>query len=152
MTSEINCPNKQHTWNTCGHCDARRNSLARYVSEGIISTATPRPDADTLSHVVNGCFGCGGPEDARFTFTGIFYLLEEGDYEDSWLCQPCLRAILDALPDRKDIALLYRDLDHTDLLARNPELRKTYINGEMRRTGDYPAGFVLAETVTSIKQ
>ncbi len=40
--------------------------------------------------VVYGCFGCGGEEDPRITFTAI-YRDQEGKLQMHWLCQACLK-------------------------------------------------------------
>ncbi|MCY4580758.1 MAG: hypothetical protein OXD31_17160 [Chloroflexi bacterium] len=114
------------------------NTLAKMVERGEIATATPRPDADSLEHVVEGCFACGGPESAMHSFT-TYYRKDDGKLDGCWLCKPCTRLIFN-LNDPGEVLFT---LSTEDILARNPELRQAYIEGRITRTADYPAGFVL---------
>ena len=116
---------------------SRRHSLATLVAKGVLPIAEPRSDTDELNYVVRGCFACGGPEDARHSFTTL-YQADDGNLDDCWLCQPCVRLIFDTDPT------IIRDLRGDDILSRNPELRKAYVDGRIERTGDLPAGFVLS--------
>jgi hypothetical protein len=50
---------------------------------------------------------------------------------------------VNAFPDTNEVAMIYRDIDYADILARNPVLRQAYRDGKMQRTEDYPAGYVL---------
>ena len=116
------------------------NTLAKLVERGEIATATPRPDADGLQHVVEGCFACGGPESAMHSFT-TYYRKDDGKLDGCWFCKPCTRLIFE-MGDPGDVLLT---LSTDDILIRNPELRQAYLDGRITRTGDYPAGFVLKE-------
>lgn len=132
------CQEGKHTWiSACAHCHARQHSLARLVDEGVIPVAQPREDIDEIKYVVDGCFACGGPEDARHTFTA-YYRTSDCKSELSWLCKPCASVMVEY-----DInGMLLTDLSEQDILARNPELREAYAEGKIERTGDMPAGFI----------
>ena len=114
------------------------NTLAKLVERGEMETATPRPDADTLEYVVEGCFACGGPESAMHSFT-TYYRNDDGKLDGCWFCKPCTRLIF-TQDDPGDVLL---NLTTDDILVRSPELRQAYLDGRITRTGDYPAGFVL---------
>ena len=114
------------------------NTLAKLVERGEIATATRRPDADSLKHIVEGCFACGGPESAMHSFT-TYYRKDDGKLDGCWFCKPCIRIIFYEQGPTEIIVNLTTD----DILVRNTELRQAYLDGRITRTGDYPAGFVL---------
>ena len=118
----------------------RQHTLASLVAEGRIRVAETRPDADRLQHVVRGCFGCGGDEDARYSFT-TYYMKADGKPDGCWFCQPCIKTVFNSPATE----MVLMDLSEKDILVRNPDLREAYLAGRMQRTGDIPAGFVMSE-------
>ena len=98
----------------------------------------PRPDTHLLKYIVNGCLTCGEPEDARHSFTALYWD-EKGELDECWLCQPCIRLII----DQDEPALILRNLTTDDILVRVPDMREAYLLGNVCRTKDVPAGFVL---------
>lgn len=132
-----------HVWNDddkCGNCDADRYSLARLVQEGDVPIARPREDDIDPMYMVEGCFACGGPEDARRSFTAVC----KGEGDDGnlvWLCQPCIRLICEQEQPNRIVVCLKPE----DILVRAPALREAYLQGKVERTRDLPAGFVLAK-------
>ena len=111
-------------------------SLRSLVEGGRVSVVSELRDASLLQHVVRGCLACGGPEDARNSFTT--YFRNEGKLDGCWLCRLCTKLIFRAGADE-----ILLNLSERDILVRNPEMRKAYLAGKVVRTEDVPAGFVL---------
>ena len=114
--------------------------LRQLVGEGTVPLAEPRGDLEGVRSIVKGCLTCGGPEMTECSFTG-FYTDEDGEVRMTWFCRPCVKAMVDVDADGGLLLSVTAD----DIMARNPELRRAYLEGRMRKTHDDPAGFVLAD-------